>query len=135
MEVSESVDLIIRMATERFDHTFIACEMKTDGILGQDFLKQYVDSINYKRSCLVMGKKVVPLWTGGQANQICRVQLQETVKLPPYSRRMVSDEIPPKEHLSPIGMIEPSFDLKAHREICIMGGLIDTTSGLVNLNL
>ncbi|KAH3831677.1 hypothetical protein DPMN_104947 [Dreissena polymorpha] len=135
MKVRGSVDLIIRMATDGFDHTLIACEIETDGILGQDFLKQYVDSINYKRSCLVMGKNVVPFWTGGQANQICRVQLNETVKLPPYLRTMVSVEIPLKEHVSPIGMIKPSFDLMAHREMCVMGGLIDYTSGLVNLNL
>ncbi|KAH3836548.1 hypothetical protein DPMN_109920 [Dreissena polymorpha] len=126
MEVSESVDLINHMATERFDHTFFACKKETHGVLGQHFLKQYFYSIDYKRSCLVIGKNVVPFWTGGQANQICRLQLQETVKLPPYSRRMVSVEIPLKEHLSPIGMIEPSFDLMAHREICVMG---DITSG------
>ncbi len=62
------------LGNECFDVSFVVCDIEADGILGQDFLRANVDSINYKRSCLMMGGDVVPLWTGGQALHICRVE-------------------------------------------------------------
>ena len=136
MAVTGSVDLLVDMANQRFDLSFVVCSMEIDGILGQDFLREHVDSINYKRSCLVIGQNLVPLWTGGQANQICRVELQDTVKLPSHTRMMVPVKIPQKEHLTPQGFVEPSIELMAKSEVCIMGGIVDiAASNKIILNL
>jgi len=54
MAVTGSVDLIVEMCGERFDISFVVCAIEADGILGQDFMKQHVDCINYKRSCSVI---------------------------------------------------------------------------------
>ena len=123
------------MAGECFDIPFVVCSIESDGILGQDFLKQHVDSINYKHSSLVIGNTSVPLWTGGQANQICRVEIQETVRLPGYTRKLVSVKIPQKEHLAPLGCVEPSFELMAKKEVCIMGGIVDVTASSLSVTL
>jgi len=82
MVVDGQTDLVLQLHREYFDVPLVVCEIDSDGILGQDFLRQHVDSINYKKSCLVMGQTSVPLWVGGLANQICRVEVQQTVKIP-----------------------------------------------------
>ena len=128
MSVSGSVDLVVEMTSERFDMSFVVCDIEADGILGQDFLKQYVDSINYKHSCLLIGNKTIPLWTGGRANQICRVDIQHTIKIPAHTRKQVTVKIPQREHLAQLGCVEPSIELMAKREVCVMGGIVDTTS-------
>ena len=135
MSVKGNVDLIIEMTNERFDIPFVVCNVEADGILGQDFLKQHVDSINYKRSCLVIGNNIIPLWTGGQANQICRVNIQHTVMVPAHTRKIVSVGIPQKEHLAPLGYVEPSMDLMAKSQICVMGGIVETTSSALSMAL
>ena len=61
MQVAGSVDLVVQMGVERFDLPFVVCGIEADGILGQDFLRSNVDSINYKRPCLVMGDNTVTL--------------------------------------------------------------------------
>ena len=128
MRVVGNVDLLVPIGNECFDVSFVVCDIEADGILGQDFLRANVDSINYKRSCLMMGGDVVPLWTGGQALHICRVELQQTVEIPANSMMMVPIKIPQKEHLSELGLVEPSFHLMATKEISLMGGVVSISS-------
>lgn len=134
MSVEGSVNIVIQIGQECFDLTFIVCNIDLDGILGQDFLKQHVDSINYKQSCLIIGSDKVPLWTGGRSLQVCRVEMKDTVKLPPHSRMWVPIKIPHSEHLASDGFVEPSFDLMGKKEVSIMAGIIQTGSNTV-LNL
>ena len=131
MTVDGSVDLVIQIGQEYFDLTFIVCNIDLDGILGQDFLRKHVDSINYKQSCLVIGSNKVPLWTGGQGLQVCRVEMRNTIKLPPQSRMWVPIKIPHSEHLAPAGFIEPSFDLMGKKEITLMAGIVQTSAEAV----
>lgn len=135
MSVMGSVDLVIEMTGERFDIPFVICDIEADGILGQDFLTQNVDNINYRRSCLMIGHKSIPLWTGGQANQVCRVELQHTVRIPSHTRKPVTVRIPLREHLAHDGYIEPCIELMAKSEVCVMGGIVDTRSHTFTLNL
>ena len=135
MNVTGRVDLIVEMNAEKFDIPFVVCDIDADGILGQDFLRQHVDSINYKKSCLMMGQTSVPLWVGGMANQICRVEMQQTVKIPSHSRMAISVKIPQKQHLGQLGYVEPSLDLMSKSEVCVMGGIVDTTSDTMTLNI
>ncbi|KAH3784776.1 hypothetical protein DPMN_095312 [Dreissena polymorpha] len=89
MTVVRNVDLLVRVGNECFDVSFVVCDIEADGILVQDFMRANVDSINYKRSWLMMGVDVVPLWTSGQALHICRVKLQPTFEIPANSTMMV----------------------------------------------
>jgi hypothetical protein len=134
MFIDGSVSLPVKIGQQWYDLTFMVCDVNLDGILGQDFLKQYVDSINYKHACLVIGSDRVPLWTGGQGLQVCRVEMQETVQLPPHSRMWVPVKIPQHEHLAPNGFIEPSFELMGKHEVTLMAGIIQTkTDTVVNV--
>ena len=111
------------------------CAKLTDGILGQDFLRQHVDNINYRHSCLVMSSTTVPLWVCGTAKQICRVQAKDTVKIPANSRMWVPVKIPLADHITPIGLVEPSFELMGKKDMCALGGVVDTISNEIVLNI
>ncbi|KAH3705302.1 hypothetical protein DPMN_080370 [Dreissena polymorpha] len=97
-------------------------------MFGQDFRRANVDSINYKRSCLMMVGEVVPLLTGGQALHICRVYLHKKFEIPANSTMLVPIKIPQNEHLSELGLVEPSFHLMDRKEISLMGGVVSTFS-------
>lgn len=135
MSVAGRVDLALEIGRSKFDIPFVVCGIEADGILGQDFLKQHVDSINYKRSCLVLGQNIVPLWTGGQANQVCRIEISDTVKIPSRCRRSVTVNIPQKEHLSEFGYVEPCIELMAKSCICVIGGVVNTTKDTIALHI
>ena len=57
----------------------MVCDIESDCIIGQDFLSENVDSISYRRSCLTVGSKTIPLWMGGTALQICMDSGKHTV--------------------------------------------------------
>ena len=135
MSLTGSVDLSLELGSKQFNLTFIVCDIESDSILGQDFLRHHVDVINYKQSCLIIGTTNVPLWTGGQAVQVCRVEIRETVKIPAQSRKWVSVQIPHAEHLADDGLVEPCLDLMSRKEITLVGGLVDTTKSEITLNL
>ncbi|KAH3740959.1 hypothetical protein DPMN_047677 [Dreissena polymorpha] len=134
MAVTGSVDLIVEMCGERFDTSFVVCAIEADGILGQDFLKQHVDCINYKRSCLMICNNAVALWTGGAANRVCRVECMHTISVPAHTRMSIFVKIPMKDHLAELGYVEPSFDLMAKCEVAVIDGIVDTTSYTLNMH-
>ena len=48
---------------------------------------------------------------------------------------MVNVNIPQKQHLGQLGYVEPSLDLMAKNEVCIIGGVVDTTSETLTLSI
>ncbi|KAH3852520.1 hypothetical protein DPMN_095029 [Dreissena polymorpha] len=83
-----------------------------------DFLRQNVDHINYRKSCLVMGSDIVPLQTVGGSSQICRVEVRDTVNIPAHSRMWVPVNIPLAEYMAPLAFVEPDPDVMAEKEVC-----------------
>ena len=126
LSVAGSVDIILKLGDQHYDVNFMVCEMNTEAILGQDFLKRHVDSINYRKSCLQLGNNIVPLYTGGKSLQICRVEMKETIKIPAQSRMWVPVKVPQSEHLSENGFVEPIASFMAKNEVLVMSGIIDT---------
>ena len=122
------VQLAIDLSSISFVVQFIVCDNESDCIVGQDFLSENVDSISYRRSCLTVGSKTIPLWMGGTALQICRVEVRNTTKIPAHSRAWIPVNIPFSEHLGPTGFIEPSFDLISKNGFCAVGGIIDVSN-------
>ena len=104
------------------------CDIESDCIIGQDFLHEHVDSISYRRSCLIVGSKTIPLWMGGTALQICKVEVRNTTKIPAHSRAWIPVNIPFSEHLGPTGFIEPSFELIEKHGFCVVGGIVDVSN-------
>ncbi|KAH3707670.1 hypothetical protein DPMN_067081 [Dreissena polymorpha] len=78
MNILGKVDLVVQLGKGCYDVTFVVGDIDSNGILGQDFLRQNVDHINYRKPCLVMGSDIVPLQTVGGSSQICRVEVRET---------------------------------------------------------
>ena len=115
MTVYGSADILVRLGSENFDLPFIVCDLHMDGLLGQDFPKEHVESISYRQSCLIIQDKQIPLWTGGESVHVCRVEVKETVQLPPKSRMWLSVNVPQAEYLSKYGFVEPSLDVMAKK--------------------
>jgi hypothetical protein len=135
MNILGKVDLVVQLGKECYDVTFVVGDIDSDGILGQDFLRQNVDHINYGKSCLVMGSDIVPLQTVGGSSQICRVEVRDTVKIPAHSRMWVPVNIPLAEYMAPLGFVEPDPDVMAEKEVFPMSGIVETHSENVLVNV
>ena len=102
-----SITLDIKLGQEIFSQTFLVCTISQDGILGQDFLLKQVSKVNYKRMVLhTHNNKEIQCWIGGKANMICRVEVKNTVKIPPMTSLMLAVEIPGSEYLIETGYVE-----------------------------
>ena len=107
------VTLDIKLGQEISSQTFLVCTISQDGILGQDFLLKQVSKVNYKRMVFhTHNNNEIQCWIGGNANMICRVEVKNTVKIPPMTSLMLAVEIPGSEYLTETGYVEGK--LKKH---------------------
>ncbi|KAH3785334.1 hypothetical protein DPMN_163421 [Dreissena polymorpha] len=135
MNILGKVDLVVQLGKECYDVTSVVGDIDSDGILGQDFLRQNVDHINYRKSCLVIGSAIVPLQTVGGSSQICRVEVRETVMIPAHSKMWVPVIIPFAEYMAPLGFVEPDPDVMAEKEVFPMSDIVEIHSENVPVNV
>ncbi len=116
LDVFGSADVVVQLGDATYHHTFIVSKIPTHGILGQYFLMRFVSKIDYRRSVLQTDQAEIQCWIGGEAALVCRVEVADTVVLPPQSRMCVPVSVPHAERLAPCGYIEPSLDEMAAHE-------------------
>ena len=122
------------MEDEIFQQKFFICNIDQDGILGQDFLLKEIEKVNYKRMVLhTCQNKEIQCWIGGKANMICRVEVKETVIIPPMTSILLPVEIPGAEHLTESGYVECSSNL--HPSILTVPGIIETNGETKLINV
>ncbi|CAG2220985.1 unnamed protein product [Mytilus edulis] len=109
--------------TADFNTEFLVCDIKQDAILGQDFLLDHIDKIDYKRQILSTKDTDIRCWIGGEANAICRVIVKETVTLPGKSKMLIPVIIENAEHLGPLGYVDKTQ--KKETEHNITRGILD----------
>ena len=70
-----------------------------------------VTKIDYCRLKLSTYTVDIPCWIGGEAEMVCYVQSNETIVIRPDSKMFIPVNIPKCEHLSKLGVLEPSMEL------------------------
>ncbi|CAG2253803.1 unnamed protein product [Mytilus edulis] len=113
----------LTLGTADFNTEFLVCDIKQDAILGQDFLLDHIDKIDYKRQILSTKDTDIRCWIGGEANAICRVIVKETVTLPGKSKMLIPVIIENAEHLGPLGYVDKTQ--KKETEHNITRGILD----------
>ncbi|CAC5404150.1 unnamed protein product [Mytilus coruscus] len=106
-----------------FNTEILVCDIKQDAILGQDFLLDHIDKIDYKRQILSTKDTDIQCWIGGEANVICRVIVKETVTLPGKSKLLIPVLIENAEHLEPLRYVDKTQ--KKETELNITRGILD----------
>ena len=118
-------EMKLNIGNKGFDQTVIVCDMSPEGILGQDFLMNYVQKIDYSRQLLHTDKSVIQCWTGGESAMVCRVLVEKETVIPGNSASPVPVDICNTEHLAPVGFVHSSKKFMKPN-VCILDGLIDT---------
>ncbi|KAL3890761.1 hypothetical protein ACJMK2_003039, partial [Sinanodonta woodiana] len=128
-----SISIVIHFNGISYAQTVIVCEVSQDGILGQDFLLNYVNKINYKQFLLHTDKIDIRCWIGGKVHVISRKHVRKTTTVPANSALWLPVSIPGSEHMTKFGYVEPIF----HNEIkCTMvPGVIDTQTKEMVINI
>ena len=124
IKVYGTVELPINLGGTDYWQKVTICEMAPDGILGQDFLLQYVKSVDYEKYTLKMKTcSTIQCWLGQKDSMICRVLAAEETVIPGNSSVWISVAIPGKENLQPVALVEGN-DLS--KTVQLLPGLINT---------
>lgn len=120
-----TLTLKVTLGVESFSQIFLVCEVEQDGIIGQDFLVNSIGKINYRTMVLhTVNNNEIQCWIGGRGNTICRVEVHETIQIPPMTSQMVKVYIPGEEHLTEVGYVEGISDIRG--SIFTLPGIIET---------
>lgn len=120
-----SVTLQIKLGQVIFKQIFIVCNITQDGILGQDFLLKQVRKVDYRRMVLnTNDDQEIQCWIGGKANMVCRVEVKDTITIPPRSSMLLPVEVPGSAFLTDYGYVEGKC--KTPKQILTVPGIIET---------
>ena len=116
-------DAIIELEGERCKVPTLVCDIKMDGILGQDFLLKYKVKVDFGKLQATMNHTKLQCWTGGEAEMVCAVYPTETTTVPQKSAMLVPVIIPKSEHLCNLGLVDNLIGNE--KQILITPGIVD----------
>ncbi|CAC5391227.1 unnamed protein product [Mytilus coruscus] len=120
------VNLEFSLRDAIFRHQFIVCDITPDAILGQDFLLKHVKKIDYRSHILQTENSDIKCWVGGEFRMTCRVLARDTVGVPSNSSITLPVNVPNKEHVTSIAIIEPCNILYEEKNISVVSGIINS---------
>lgn len=135
LSVLGRLDLEIQFKENKYPLTVLVCDISQDAILGQDFLLEHVQKIDYRKLQVFIGDEILNCWTGGNAAMVCRVTVKEAVTIPPCSQMTIPVGIPNACRLSKAALIEPSIKLMGKKGVSILPGIIDSKSSCHKANI
>ena len=116
-------NISIKLGKNEYFHQVIVCDISPDGILGQDFMLEHVEKIDYEKYMLHTETGQISCWLGGNSSMTCRVIAEETTYLPANSSAWISVKIPSQEHMeTKTAFVEPIESQSAY----LLPGVIKT---------
>ena len=107
-------------------HTAIVCDIKPEGILGQDFLLKHVKMWDLDVPCLrTRQNKVIPLATGGETQAVCHVLVKDKMQIPPRSVSFGPVDIVNGKHLAANGYMEGKRSDTSKEQVTVLPGIVD----------
>jgi hypothetical protein len=107
-----------------YELDFLVCKIYQDAILGQDFLLEHIDKIDYRKQILSTKHSDIQCWVGGEAEMVCRVLSRQTVIIPGKSRAIISVNLENGEHLAKLGLVDHVTKLN-DQEIIMTRGVLE----------
>ena len=90
-----------------FTLSVIVCDIRQDGIIGQDFLLKYVQNIDYKTGKITTQFNQIQCWIGSDKPFSCCVVVRRTTVVPANSVILLPVEVSSKDKLTKNGYVEP----------------------------
>ena len=90
-----------------FTLSVIVCDIRQDGIIGQDFLLKYVANIDYKTGKITTQFNQIQCWIGSDKPFSCCVVVRRTTVVPANSAILLPVEVSGKDKLTKYGYVEP----------------------------
>ncbi|MCM8922225.1 MAG: hypothetical protein LC540_19555, partial [Candidatus Thiodiazotropha sp.] len=118
-----AIDVKICLSGFEFDQTLIICDIHQDGIIGQDFLLKYAETISYKHGRINTQFNEIICWLGDETMTACRVVVRRTITIPSFTATWLPIDIPGSENLTKYGYVEPT--VTPDSDLAIIPGILD----------
>ena len=116
-------------------HEVIIVGIAMDAILGQDILLSHQCKLDLCNLTLRLKGQTLSCWTPGETALACRVLIKEEVVIPSWSERVIEVDIANSGYLAMNGLVQPSPEVIADKEVLMMPGVISTRSPTVNVRV
>ena len=120
-----TVDVKLVLAGHEFEQRVTVCEISQDGIIGQDFLLKYANTINYKQGIIQTIYNEIPCYVGNKSESTCSIVVRRTTIIPSNSAAWLPVDILGCERLNKYGLVEPT--LIGEGTCTIIPGIVNTT--------
>ena len=101
-----TVDVKISLDGCDFEQTLIICDIQQDAVIGQDFLLNYEESINYKQARINMKFNEIICWLGERSTVKCRVMVRNTTAVLSQTASWLPIQVPSLENLTKVGFVQ-----------------------------
>ena len=118
-----AIDTKICLGGFEFEQTLIICDIHQDGIIGQDFLLKYAETISYKHGRINTKFNEINCWLGDESMTACRVVVRRTITIPSLTATWLPIDIPGSENLTKYGYVEAN--VKPASDLAIIPGILD----------
>ena len=107
-------------------HDVLIVGMTLDAILWQDILLSHQCKVDLRELTLQLKDKNISCWTPGETTISCRVVVKDDVVNPAWSEKLVNVEVANAGYLAADGLVQPSPEVIAGKEILMMPGVVST---------
>ena len=101
-----SVDVKISLGGCDFEQTLIICDIQQDAVIGQDFLLNYAESINYKQGRINTKFNEIICWLGERSTAKCRVVIRNTTTVPIRIASWLPTQVPSSGNVTKFGCVQ-----------------------------
>ena len=100
-----AVDVKISLGGCDFEQTLIICDIQQDAVIGQDFLLNYAESINYKQGRINTKFNEIICWLGERSTAKCRVMVRNTTAVFSQIASWLPIQVPSSENLTKVDYV------------------------------
>ena len=101
-----AVDVKISLGGCDFEQTLIICDIQQDAVIGQDFLLNYAESINYKQGRINMKFNEINCWLGERCTAKCRVMIRNTTAVSLQIASWLPTQVPGSKNVTKFGYVQ-----------------------------
>ena len=110
-------------------------DIQQDAILGQDFLLEHIDRIDYRKQLLTSKDTEIKCWIGGEAKMTCRVISKYTVTIPPRSKMYIEVDVENAQYLADFGLVDNHKNLEKDKGVYLTRGVLDPHQKQVHIQM
>ena len=130
-----SMQETITLGDAEYTIELLVGDIQQDAILGQDFLLEHIDRIDYRSQLLTSKNTEIPCWIGGEAKMTCRVISKYTVTIPPWSRMYIQVDIENSQYLADYGLVDHHRNLDKDKGAYLTRGVLNPHQEQIHIQM